>query len=78
MIKKFAFKIVLAELRKIEMFSGHYDALNGNDHFMDGIWTVMEVIADRAGEYNEFEDQFLQAIIESQDKAERGRRCLSE
>jgi hypothetical protein len=73
-IKKLAFKIVLAELRKIEMFSGHYDALNGNDHFMNGIWTVMEVIADRAGEYNEFEGQFLQAMIESQDKAERSRR----
>lgn len=74
MIKKLAFKIVLAELRKIRMFSGHYDALNRNDHFMDGIWTVMEVIADRAGEYDEFEDQFLQAIAESQDKAERSGR----
>ena len=70
MIKKLAFKIVLAELSKIGMFSGRYDAVNGNDHFINGIWTVMDVIADRAGQYDEFEDQFLENVIESQAKAE--------
>ena len=72
MIKKLAFRIVLAELSKIKLFSGCYDAVNGNEHFINGVWSVMDVIADKAGKYDEFEDQFLKNVLESQAKAERG------
>lgn len=72
MIKKLAFRIVLAELSKIKLFSGCYDAVNGNEHFINGVWGVMDVIADKAGKYDEFEDRFLKNVLESQAKAERG------
>lgn len=70
MIKRLAFRIVLSELSKIRLFRGHYDAVNGNDHFINGIWTVMELIADRADKYDEFGDLFFQNVIESQARAE--------
>ena len=52
------------------IFKGNYDARNGSEEFMHGISTVMEVIADRAGD-DSFEDMFLKNMIASQQKAER-------
>lgn len=31
------------------LLRGNYDAKNGNEHFMYGIWTVLEIIAYNAG-----------------------------
>lgn len=54
---KKAYQMVFNDLCKCRMFLGFYDAINGNPHFMHGIETVMEVIANRA--YNDdFAEQF--------------------
>ena len=45
---KKAYQMVFDDLHNCPMFQGHYDAINGNSHFMSGIETVMEVIACRA------------------------------
>lgn len=54
---KKAYQMVFNDLCKCRMFLGFYDAINGNPHYMHGIETVMEVIANRA--YNDdFAEQF--------------------
>ena len=46
---KKAYQMVFSDLcRSSGMFQGYYDAINGNPHFMTGIETIMEVIANRA------------------------------
>ena len=40
-----AFRIVFEELTRNPIFKGKYDAKNGNEHFMYGVFTVMENIA---------------------------------
>ena len=46
--KEEAYKIVYNDLCGIGLFCGTYDAANGQETFMYGIETVMEVIANRA------------------------------
>ena len=65
---KQAYQMVFNDLRECRMFQGHYDAINGNSHFMSGIETVMEVIACRAYDddfaknfSNEFSDNMLRS-----------------
>lgn len=65
---KQAYQMVFNDLRECRMFQGHYDAINGNSHFMSGISTVMEVIANRAYDddfaekfSNEFTDNMLRS-----------------
>ena len=65
---KQAYQIVFDDLHETRMFQGHYDAFNGNPHFMHGIETVMEVIAYRAYDddfaekvFNEFCDNMLRS-----------------
>ena len=65
---KKAYQMVFNDLRECPMFQGHYDAFNGNPHFMHGIETVMEVIACRAYDddfaekfSNEFSDNMLRS-----------------
>lgn len=43
-----AYRTVFNDLCECRMFQGYYDAINGNEHYMHGIETVMEVIANRA------------------------------
>ena len=73
MIKRLAFRITLAELKKISLFCGKYDAKNGNEHFMNGVWTVVEYIAYGASERcgDELNQLFLDNLISSEEKAER-------
>ena len=62
MTRQEAYKQVLEDLMKITMFTGKYDAANGSKDFMYGILTVMDVIADRAGNdtlSNEFIDNMM-------------------
>lgn len=53
------------------LFVGRYDAMNGDEHFMYGISTVMEYIAHQVSEedgYN-FSEMFNNNLIESKKKA---------
>lgn len=64
-------KNLLQDLCKINLFKGKYDALNGNEHYMYGINSVMEHIAysisDSEGyRYNEM---FYENLLNSQKKA---------
>ena len=67
---KKAYQMVFNDLHENRMFQGYYDAINGNPHFMSGISTVMEVIANRAYDddfaekfSNEFCDNMLRSKI---------------
>lgn len=42
-----AYQIVFNDLCECPMFQGRHDAANDNPHFMHGIETVMEIIAQR-------------------------------
>ena len=58
---KQAYQMVFNDLCKCRMFLGFYDAFNGNEQFMDGIETAMEVIVTRA--YNDdFAEQFARVF----------------
>ena len=59
--------IVLEKLKEFDLFCGKYDARNGNDHYMYGISTVMEVIANYAGD-EEFGKMFMKNMIDSKEK----------
>lgn len=69
MDKKEAYKLVYDDLIKCNMFKGIYDAVNGNISFMNGVACVMEVVADGAGQYDEFCDIFSDNILKSKKKA---------
>jgi hypothetical protein len=62
---KKAYQIVLENLKQTPLFCGKYDALNGSEDFMDGIRTVMEVIAFNAGEYDKFDKEFSKNLLDS-------------
>ncbi len=65
-----AWKHVYNELIKYPLFIGVYDAKNGNVHFEYGIETVMEVIAEKAGCYYEYQRMMLENLAESKKKGE--------
>ena len=44
-----AYKMVFEDLQNIPWCRGEYDAQHGNEHFMYGISTIMEIIAERGG-----------------------------
>lgn len=68
-----AYHMVLCDmlLNGPNLFKGTYDAINGNEHFMWGIQTVMEYIAFKDCEtvYEQFSDNFNNNILESWKKA---------
>ena len=66
-VLKNAATIVLNKLKECEVFCGKYDARNGNKHYMYGISTVMEVIANYAGDEG-FEDMFLENMTKSEER----------
>lgn len=58
---KEAYQMVFHDLCHCRMFLGFYDAFNGNEQYMGGIETAMEVIAQRG--YNEkFAEQFAEVF----------------
>lgn len=67
--KEQMWKEVYKELMDCKLFSGTYDARNGNERFMHGIATVMEYIAEKAGCRQEFEIEFDRNYIASKKKA---------
>ena len=57
---KQAYQMVFSDLcRSSGMFQGHYDGVNGNIHFMTGIETIMEVIANRA-----YDEQYAETFAD--------------
>lgn len=68
MNKKEAFEIVYNELIKNPMFRGIYDAKNGDEHFMYGVCTVVEVIASNIDEktYIEYTDLWTDNMVKSE------------
>lgn len=52
-------------------FAGTYDALHANRHFINGVWSVMEVIADMAGKLEEFAEIWSKNTAKSEEKAKR-------
>lgn len=67
MNKTEAYEIVLKDLKKVSMFRGKYDAKNGDRPFMYGVFTVMEHIAEQAGdEY--FTVRFVKNMLKSEEK----------
>lgn len=70
MIKRLAYKIVFNDLSKLSMYSGRYDAKNGNVHFQYGMWTVLEHIAYNAGaDVGAFNSSFSQNMLESEERS---------
>lgn len=72
MLKRLAYKIVYDDLTKpsgCELFVGKYDAKNGVDSFMNGIWTLMEFIAYKVGEKNG--DKFNKLFIDNLEKSKQ-------
>lgn len=70
MNKSEAYKIVFDDLIQCNLFKGIYDARHGNAGFMDGIWTVMEYIAQGVSDewYERFNQEFTQNMITSERK----------
>lgn len=67
---KKAYQMVFDDLYNCPMFQGKYDAINGNPHFMSGISTVMEVIANRAYDDDfaeKFSNEFCDNILRSRE-----------
>lgn len=71
MDKKTAYEIVYNDLSKLNMFMGTYDAKNGSELYMHGIWAVMENIAYHTDKLEEFEKIFFENIEKSIDKAQK-------
>ena len=69
MTEREAFRMVYNELIECNLFAGHYDAKNGNPHFMYGVCAVMENIADKAGYLDEFDALFDHNMLDSERKA---------
>ena len=71
MDKKIACLVALEELKQCPMFRGVYDAKNEDEHFMNGVATVMEALAymvnDNVGD--KFTDEFLLNKINSEVEA---------
>ena len=68
---KEAYKLVFEDLKKCGMFVGKYDARNGDIHFMNGIYTVMETIAYTISEEigEEYSNLFSENIQASEEAA---------
>ena len=73
MEKEKAFKIVYEELKKVPMFMGKFDAINGNENFMFGVCAVMEYITSQVNEptYEEFSIAWVTNIFQSYDNAKQ-------
>lgn len=63
-----AYQMVFNDLCKCRLFEGHYDAVNGNEQYMGGIETVMEVIAQR-GYSDDFADYFANEFADNMERS---------
>lgn len=74
-----AYRMVFEDMTKEDgcnLFRGVYDAKNGNEHFMYGISTAMEFIANQVSEktYEKFANEFNSNMELSEEKAKEYER----
>ena len=64
-------KAIIEKLQENKLFTGIYDAENGNASFMYGILTVLEAVAQlQSEEYaNEVQMKFFKNMSDSEEKA---------
>lgn len=67
--KEQAYKLVFDDLCQVGLFTGKYDAIHGDEHFMYGISTVMEFVAHGVSDecLDEFSDRFTANMLKSQE-----------
>lgn len=70
-MKRVSYKIVFNDLMECPLFRGEYDAKNGNESFVNGIWTVMEYIAYNVSEDvgDKFNNEFAENMTKSKNEA---------
>ena len=63
-------KAIIEKLQENKLFTGIYDAENGNDSFMYGILTVLEAVAElQSEEYaNEVQMKFFKNMSDSEER----------
>ena len=63
-------KTIIEKLQEKKLFTGIYDAENGNDSFMYGMLTVLEAVAKlQSEEYaNEVQAKFLKNMSDSEER----------
>lgn len=66
-------RAVYEKLMEAPLFRGIYDAKNGNEHFMYGIATVMEYIANLVSEdtYEKYNEMLHRNMTASEERAEQ-------
>ena len=62
-------RVYFALFDNYRMLRGCYDARNGDEHYMYGVESVMEIIAEKAGRHKQFSDVFSQNMKKSLEKA---------
>ena len=62
---------VINEISAVPMFRGIYDAKNGEEEFMYGVLTVIEYIANKAGNAS-YPEMFLKNMAKSEEKNKQG------
>lgn len=69
--EKTTLKNIFEELKTCELFTGKYDARNGNEHYMYGISAVMECLAYMIDEKygDDFSQEFNENMLTSEEKA---------
>lgn len=67
------YKTVFNDLKDIPLFTGIYDAKNGDATFMHGVFTVMECLAGKISEEEQdnFTDTFHTNMLKSERRSER-------
>ena len=64
---------LVLEMMECPLFRGEYDAKNGSESFMYGIFTVMEYLASCVDDtfYQSVSDRFTRNVIKSQEKVQK-------
>ena len=72
-MKRISYITVFDDLIKFPLFRSEYDAENGNESFINGIWTVMEYIAYNVSKDvgDKFNNEFAENMTKSKNKVKR-------
>lgn len=63
-------KNLIEEMSKCDLFVGKYDAKHGDEHYMNGVYLVMEYLAYKVSEEygDNFSNMFLKNLVDSENK----------